>query len=98
MPKQSLLIDNKKNYLNIDDLVIKPFKIRNLKSSGVCSFTSKLWCFFDALLNQVGSNNHTASKPYSYDEVAKYYDFKRKPIFKTKNILMVGKKIVETNI
>jgi len=30
---------------------------------------------FDALLNQVGSNNHTATKPYSYAEVAKYYDF-----------------------
>ena len=26
-------------------------------------------------MNQVGSNNHTATKPYSYQEVAKYYDF-----------------------
>ncbi|RZJ73971.1 gliding motility protein RemB [Flavobacterium sp.] len=29
---------------------------------------------FDAELNQVGSNNHTASKPYAYADVNKYYD------------------------
>ena len=27
-------------------------------------------------MNQVGSNNHTASKPYTYAEVAKYYNMK----------------------
>ena len=30
---------------------------------------------FDRALNQVGSNNHTAQKPYLYSEVNKYYDF-----------------------
>ena len=29
---------------------------------------------FDAELNQVGSNNHTASKPYAYADVNRYYD------------------------
>jgi len=38
-------------------------------------FSHQNYGVFDALLNQIGSNNHTASKPYSYDEVAKYYDF-----------------------
>lgn len=27
-------------------------------------------------MNQVGSNNHTASKPYTYEEVSKYYNLK----------------------
>lgn len=30
---------------------------------------------FDPALNRVGLNNHTAQKPYIYEEVNKYYDF-----------------------
>lgn len=29
---------------------------------------------FDAAMNQVGANNHTVSKPYTYSEVSKYYN------------------------
>lgn len=35
------------------------------------------YAVFDALLNHVGSNNHTASKPNSYNEIVKYYDFQQ---------------------
>ena len=31
---------------------------------------------FDRNINLIGTNSHTASKPFVYDEVAKYYDFK----------------------
>ena len=71
----TLLIDNKKELSEYDDLVIKPFENPQFKSSGIVQFSHQNYGVFDALLNQVGSNNHTASKPYSYDEVAKYYDF-----------------------
>lgn len=27
-------------------------------------------------MNQVGSNNHTASKPFTYAEVSKYYNLR----------------------
>lgn len=33
------------------------------------------YSLFDPYLNQVGSKNHTAQKPYVYSEVNKYYDF-----------------------
>ncbi|GEQ85279.1 hypothetical protein ULMS_07870 [Patiriisocius marinistellae] len=33
---------------------------------------------FDAAMNRVGTNNHTAQKPYIYNEVNKYYNFKEK--------------------
>ena len=71
----TLLIDNKKELSEYDNLVIKPFENPQFKSSGIVQFSHQNYGVFDALLNQVGSNNHTASKPYSYDEVAKYYDF-----------------------
>ncbi|MBD3582382.1 gliding motility protein RemB [Flavobacterium selenitireducens] len=32
---------------------------------------------FDAELNQVGSNNHTASKPYAYADVNRYHDLQQ---------------------
>tara|TARA_R110002049_G_scaffold293731_2_gene478991 strand:- start:35939 stop:38032 length:2094 start_codon:yes stop_codon:yes gene_type:complete len=31
---------------------------------------------FDRNLNRIGTNSHTASKPFVYEEVSKYYDFK----------------------
>ena len=69
------LIDNKKELSEYDDIVYKPFENPQFKSSGVLPFSHQNYGVFEALMNQVGANNHTASKPYSYDEVAKYYDF-----------------------
>ena len=71
----SKLIDNTKELSEYDSIVYKPFENPQFKSNGNIPFTHQNYAVFDALLNQVGSNNHTASKPYSYDEVAKYYDF-----------------------
>lgn len=39
-------------------------------------FSHELYSRFDAQLNQIGLNSHTASKPFLYREVNKYYDFK----------------------
>ncbi|EAZ95452.1 hypothetical protein FBBAL38_07120 [Flavobacteria bacterium BAL38] len=71
----TLLIDNKKELSEYDNIQYKPFENPQFKSNGIVQFSHQNYGVFDALLNQVGSNNHTASKPYSYDEVAKYYDF-----------------------
>jgi hypothetical protein len=38
-------------------------------------FSHNLYTNFDAEMNQMGTNSHTASKPYTYLEVAKYHDF-----------------------
>lgn len=38
-------------------------------------FSHSYYAQFDDDINYVGANNHTASKPYTYVEVAKYYDF-----------------------
>ena len=70
----TLLIDNKKELSEYDNIQYKPFENPQFKSTGIVQFSHQNYGVFDALLNQVGSNNHTASKPYSYDEVAKYYD------------------------
>lgn len=37
-------------------------------------FSHSFYTQFDDEMNQVGTNNHTGSKPFTYAEVAKYYD------------------------
>ncbi|KJD35518.1 gliding motility protein RemB [Tamlana sedimentorum] len=39
-------------------------------------FTHSDYARFDRAINVVGTNSHTASKPFVYSEVSKYYDFK----------------------
>ena len=49
---------------------------------------------FDAALNQIGTNNHTASKPFLFKDVSKYYDLKSdaEKLYQDRKTL-VGRKI-----
>jgi len=38
-------------------------------------FSHDMYAYFDQAINLVGTNSHTASKPYLYNTVASYYDF-----------------------
>lgn len=40
-------------------------------------FSHQYYAQFDRAFNVVGTNSHTASKPYLYNEVANYYDLKQ---------------------
>lgn len=39
-------------------------------------FTHQYYSRFDANMNVLGTNSHTAAKPFVYEDVAPYYDFK----------------------
>lgn len=71
------LIDNSKELNEFENIEksYQEFKNPSFKSDLNIPFSHLNYYEFDTLLNQVGSNNHTATKPYSYNEVAKYYDF-----------------------
>lgn len=51
------------------------FKNPQFKSHLNIPFSHNLYTNFDGEMNQVGTNSHTASKPYTYSEVVKYHDF-----------------------
>lgn len=57
---------------------VKYHKFNNPKfnSNLGISFSHSYYAQFDDEINQVGANSHTAVKPYSYSEVARYYNFK----------------------
>ena len=59
-----------------DSIVKKKFDNPIYQSHLNIPFTHSYYAQFDSAINQVGSNNHTGSKPLTYAEVAPYYDFK----------------------
>ncbi|HBK82186.1 MAG TPA: gliding motility protein RemB [Flavobacterium sp.] len=57
------------------DIQLKNYENNLYKGSHNIAFTHANYLYFDRNINLVGSNNHTASKPYSFSEIARYYDF-----------------------
>jgi len=72
--KKNNTIDPNSESKEYDKIVYKKFDNPQFKSYLNVPFTHNNYGQFDASMNQVGTNNHTASKPYSYSEVSKYYD------------------------
>ena len=71
-----ILKNSTKQLTELDSIVYKKFRNPEFQSHLNVPFSHSYYAQFDASLNQVGSNNHTASKPYTYVEVSKYYDLK----------------------
>ena len=60
----------------LDSIVYKKYNNPEFDSHLNIPFSHSYYAQFDGAMNQVGSNNHTASKPYTYEEVSKYYNLK----------------------
>ena len=66
-------------------IVSKPFKIRETTGNLNIPLSHERYNRFDAQLNQIGTNSHTASKPFLYSDVSKYYDFDLERVQLSKN-------------
>ena len=75
--KADILRNTTPQLTELDSMVYHKYNNPELESHLNIPFSHSYYAQFDAAINQVGSNNHTASKPYTYAEVAKYYDFKK---------------------
>ncbi|HEX8270089.1 MAG TPA: gliding motility protein RemB [Flavobacterium sp.] len=69
-----LKIDRSRELAEYDSIVYKRFDNPQLRSHLNIPFSHSYYSQFDDELNQVGANNHTVSKPFTYAEVSKYYD------------------------
>ena len=67
---------NKKVLQELDNMVYQKFDNPEYESHLNIPFSHSYYAQFDGAMNQMGSNNHTASKPYTFAEVARYYDLK----------------------
>ncbi len=68
------LKDKNKELTEFDSIAYQKFKNPQFQSHLSIPFSHSYYAQFDPAMNQVGSNNHTASKPYTYSEVSKYYN------------------------
>lgn len=55
---------------------MKPYEDKEYHSTLNVPFNHSSYSRFDRSLNLIGTNSHTASKPYMFNEVSKYYDLK----------------------
>ncbi len=74
----NFLKPDNKPLTELDSIIYKKYDNPEFESHLNIPFSHSYYAKFDGAINKVGSNNHTASKPYSYAEVAKYYDFMAK--------------------
>lgn len=72
----SIKANRTKVLTEFDSIISKKFDNPIYTSGLNIPFTHSYYSQFDAAINQVGSNNHTGSKPLAYNEVNPYYDFK----------------------
>ncbi|RAR71773.1 gliding motility protein RemB [Flavobacterium aciduliphilum] len=63
-----------KELKEFENIALQKFNNPQFKSHLNIQFSHSYYAQFDPALNQVGSNNHTAVKPYTYSEVSKYYN------------------------
>lgn len=65
---------------------IVPYQKLEYSSQLNVPFSHTYYARFDQEMNALGNNSHTAAKPYIYQDVAKYYDFKaeKEELAKTK--------------
>ena len=66
--------DANKELKEIDSIAYKKFQNPQFNSHLNIPFSHSYYAQFDAAMNQVGANNHTVSKPFTYTEVSKYYN------------------------
>jgi len=76
LAKADIISNSKPRLTELDSIVYKKYNNPEFESHLNVPFSHSYYAQFDNSLNQVGSNNHTASKPYTYAEVSKYYDLK----------------------
>ena len=83
----------------LDSIVYKKYNNPEFESHLNIPFSHSYYAQFDGAMNQVGSNNHTASKPYTYAEVSKYYNLKAVNASLQKNVsTWLGRKFWNENL
>lgn len=69
-------INRDKELAEYDSIVYHKFDEPKFDSNLNIPFSHSFYAQFDDAMNQVGANNHTASKPYTYSEVSRYYNLR----------------------
>jgi hypothetical protein len=78
---------------------IKPYQKLEFSSQLNIPFTHSYYARFDDDMNVIGTNSHTAAKPFAYNDVARYYDIKaEKERLKKDTDSWLGKKLYNEHL
>lgn len=69
-------VNRSKELTEYDSIVYHKFDEPKFDSHLNIPFSHSFYAQFDDAMNQVGANNHTAVKPYTYAEVSRYYNLR----------------------
>lgn len=58
------------------NLFLEPYQEKRFVSQLNIPFTHDYYARFEGNMNLIGTNSHTASKPFLFEDVSNYYDFK----------------------
>ncbi|MEH6537141.1 MAG: gliding motility protein RemB [Psychroserpens sp.] len=72
---EDLNADVSKEYDNVNDSIVA-YTQKEYSSQLNIPFTHNYYARFDQQMSGLGTNSHTASKPFIYEDVSAYYDFK----------------------
>lgn len=75
LTKQAKSTISKQEATEYDAIVNKGYTNKEYTSTINIPLSHQNYTWFDSALNQVGTNTHTAQKPFIYSEVQPYYDF-----------------------
>lgn len=90
---------NTKQLTELDSIKLRKFENPQFESHINIPFSHSYYSQFDDEMNQVGANNHTGSKPYTYADVNKYYNLKEENQKLRKNTQgWFGKKLWNENL
>lgn len=64
------------NEFDLLESQLKPYEKLEYNSQLNIPFTHSYYARFDDEMNAIGTNSHTAAKPFIYSDVARYYDIK----------------------
>ncbi|EDP72446.1 hypothetical protein FBALC1_15132 [Flavobacteriales bacterium ALC-1] len=73
--KENLNATLSNEYDLVDD-ALRPYEKLEYSSELNIPFSHSYYARFDDEMNAIGTNSHTAAKPFVYSDVAKYYDIK----------------------
>ena len=73
------------NLTEYDDIEKLPYENEEYTSYLNIPLSHHNYSLFDSYMNQVGTNNHTAQKPFLYADVNKYYNFEEENAKVSKN-------------
>jgi len=76
MTKKDSLNATLSNEFNAIKDELKPYENLEYNSQLNVPFTHSYYARFDDEMNAIGTNSHTAAKPFVYSDVARYYDIK----------------------